>query len=427
MNSDIGTDMYKLAEELFPICRSLTGSGVRETLQILKKYLPGLKKFEIPTGTQCFDWTIPKEWNIRSGYIANLRGERLVDFKNNNLHVVGYSTPISTRIKFKDLQKHLHTIPSMPTAIPYITSYYSENWGFCLPHSLMETMRDEEYDIHIDSSLEHGHLTYSELVIPGRIEKEIFISTYICHPSMANNEISGPVLATFLAKYILQLDRKYSYRIIFIPETIGAVAYLSTNKDALKKNVYAGFQLTCVGDNRNYSYLPSRTQNTITDKIMKHALKHKVPSFKTYTFLDRGSDERQYCAPGIDLPVASIMRSKYGQYPEYHTSLDDLSLVSSQGFQGSFNIHKECIDLLENNEKYKATQLCEPQLGKRGLRSNVGSLTSLTPSFKEISDVLAYADGEMDLLDLAETLGVYALDLLPTIHLLLEHSLLIKN
>ncbi|MCX6127142.1 MAG: DUF4910 domain-containing protein [Proteobacteria bacterium] len=424
MEVEIGKEMYRLAEELFPICRSLTGNGVRKTLEILQEHLPRMRQFEIPTGTRCFDWTIPKEWNIKGAYIAKLNGERILDFALNNLHVVSYSSPINSRIKFNQLRDHLHTIPTMPTAIPYITSYYQENWGFCLSQDLLETMKDDEYDIKIDSTLENGHLTYSELIIPGKLDTEVFLSTYICHPSMANNEVSGPVLATYLSKYILQSDRKFTYRVVFVPETIGAVAYLSINKDALKKNVYAGFQLTCVGDNRSYSYLPSRAQNTITDKIMKHVLKHKVKTFKSYTFLDRGSDERQYCAPGIDLPVASIMRSKYGQYPEYHTSLDNLDLVSPEGFQGSFNIHKDCIDLLENNEKYVATQFCEPQLGKHGLRPKISTLTSLTAGYTEISNFLAYADGKMDLLDIAEILNVYALDLLPTVHLLIKHQLL---
>ena len=426
MNLEMGNEMYALAKELFPICRSITGNGVRDTFKIIKRHLPGVTSEEIPTGTKCFDWVIPREWNIREAYIANLKGEKIIDFKNNNLHVVNYSTPIEGKMKMGELRKRLHTLPALPEAVPYITSYYQEYWGFCLSQDLLETMKDEEYQVKIDSQLTDGSLTYSEILIPGKLEEEIFLSTYICHPSMGNNETSGPVLATFLAKYISQLDRKFSYRIIFVPETIGAIAYLSKNLDVLKKNVYAGFQLTCVGDNRAYSYLPTRAGNTITDKVMKHALKHKVSAYKTYSFLNRGSDERQYCAPGVDLPVASIMRTKYGDYKEYHTSLDDLNLISAEGFQGSFDIHKECINLLENNEIYQATQLCEPQLGKRGLRSNTGALGQYSANFKLISDVLAYADGKLDLIDLAEALNTYALDLLPTIHLLLQHELLKK-
>lgn len=426
MTLDIGKKMYSLAEELFPICRSITGNGVRETFKIISSYLPDLKTYEIPSGTICFDWTIPQEWNIYDAYIKNLQGEKIVDFKVNNLHVVNYSTPVDETIGYEELRKHLYSLPKMPDAIPYVTSYYQKNWGFCLTHNLLEKMTDKEYQIKIDSQLSDGSLTYAEIIIPGESEKEIFLSTYVCHPSMGNNETSGPVLATFLAKYISSMSRKFSYRIIFVPETIGAVAYLSKNLGTLKKNVHAGFQLTCVGDNREYSYLPSRKGNTITDKIMKHALKHKVDAYKAYTFHDRGSDERQYCSPGVDLPFASIMRSKYGQYEEYHTSKDDLSLISAEGFLGSYDIHVHCINLLEKNEVYVATGLCEPQLGKRGLRSNAGVLGQYTANFRLISEVLAYADGNSDLIDLAEELNIYALDLVPTIELLIQHELIRK-
>ena len=427
MPTDCGNEMYQLSTELFPICRSITGNGVRKTFEIIKRHLPKLKTYEVESGTKCFDWTIPKEWNITDAYIQNLKGEKIVDFKKNNLHIMSYSTPIDQKIPKTELLKHLYTLKNAPDVIPYVTSYYEEKWGFCLSQNVLETMNDDIYHVKIDSELKNGSLTYAEIIFPGKSEKEIFLSTYICHPSMANNEVSGPVLATYIAKYIDQLvDRNFTYRIIFVPETIGAVTYLSRNVDALKKNVYAGFQLTCVGDNRAYSYLPTPKGNTITDKVMKHALKHKVDSYQTYSFLkDRGSDERQYCSPNIDLPVASIMRTKYGQYPEYHTSLDDLNLISREGFQGAFDIHVECITLLENNTKYRATALGEPQLGKRGLRSNTGA-SGLAPNFRLISDVLAYADGEMDLIDLAEVLNLYALDLLPTIDTLLKEKLLTR-
>lgn len=423
MSASIGKEMYLLAEKIFPICRSITGNGVRQTLDIFKDHIPGLKVVEIPTGTKCFDWTIPKEWNIKDAYVKNSKGERIIDFQKSNLHVVSYSIPVEQKLKLSELKKHLYSLPHMPEAIPYITSYYQERWGFCLTHKQLDSLPDDIYDVKIDSTLADGSLTYAELIIPGKTDKEIFFSTYVCHPSMGNNEVSGPVLATFLAKYVSGLDRKYTYRFVFIPETIGAIAYLSGNVEAMKKNTIAGFNLTCVGDDRAYSYLPSRHGNTFTDKVIKHVLKHKVPSFRSYSFLERGSDERQYCSPGVDLPVASLMRTRYGDFKEYHTSLDDLNLISENGFQGSFNVHKECIDLLEVNVRYTAVIMCEPQLGKRGLRSNIGGAT-LASNFKLISDVLAYADGESDLVELAEKINAYALDLVPVIKILLEHNLL---
>lgn len=425
MSLDVGKQMYLFAEELFPLCRSITGDGVRETFKRIQKFLPELKIFEIPTGTKCFDWTIPKEWNISDAYIKNSAGERIVDFQKSNLHVVNYSIPVNLKMNKEELRPNLYTLPQMPDAIPYVTSYYQEKWGFCLSQNLLDSMKEDEYHVVIDSKLRDGSLSYAELLIPGQTDKEIFLSTYTCHPSMANNETSGPVLATFLAKFIAEEKRKYSYRIIFVPETIGAIAYLSKNIEAMKAKIHAGFQLTCVGDDRAYSYMPSRKGNTITDKIIKHALKHKVTSYRSYSFLERGSDERQYCAPGVELPVASIMRTKYAQYPEYHTSLDNMSLISAEGFQGSYNIHIECIKLLENNETYVATVLGEPQLGKRGLRSNTGA-RGLVVNFLTISNILAYADGEADLIDLAESLNMYALDLVPSIEVLLQHELLKK-
>ena len=427
MNTNIGHEMYSFAAKLFPICRSITGKGVRETLGEIKKLLPGLKFTEVPSNSKCFDWIIPKEWNIKEAYISKLSGEKIIDFRKNNLHIVSYSTPYDGKIKATELKKHLHTLPELPQAIPYVTSYYSEYWGFCLSKEQLDKLDDEEYLVKIDSQLTEGALTYADLIIPGETKQEVLISTYVCHPSMGNNETSGPVLATFLAKFIAQSKRRYTYRFVFVPETIGAVAYISQHLDELKNNVIAGFQLSCVGDNREYSYLPTRRGNTLTDKVMKHVLKHKVKEFKSYSFLNRGSDERQYCSPGVDLPVASIMRSKYGEYKEYHTSLDDMSFISAEGFEGSFNIHVECLNLLEHNEFYKAVHLCEPQLGKRGLRSNSGALGQFTPNFKLVSDILAYSDGESDLIDLAEALNVYALDLKTTIDLLLKHDLVKKK
>ena len=334
--ADIGIEIHALVQRLWSINRSITGEGVRKTLRILKEYLPELCTYEVPSGTTAFDWTVPKEWKVSKAFIITPSGDRICDFGENNLHLVGYSIAISKKISLTELQSHLHSLPDQPTAIPYVTSYYKEYWGFCITEQERSELKDGEYEICIDSELFDGSLTYGELLIKGSSKKEVFISTYICHPSMANNELSGPTVTTYLAKWIGNLkNRRYSYRIIFIPETIGSLVYLSKNIDQLKCDVFAGFNVSCVGDNRAYSYLPSRRGDTVSDDVAKHVLKWTDPNFLSYKWSDRGSDERQYCAPNIDLPIASMMRTKYGEYPEYHTSLDNLELVvSSKGLQG---------------------------------------------------------------------------------------------
>lgn len=329
----LGYEIHELAQRLWGMNRSITGAGVRATLLELKKLIPNLTINEVATGTSVFDWKIPKEWKVNDAYLISPSGDKLCAFKENNLHLVGYSTPIQARLSLRDLQKNIYSLPEQPTAIPYVTSYYKERWGFCMTQQQRDSLKDGEYEVFIDSELFDGSLTYGELFIKGKTDKEIFISTYICHPSMANNELSGPTVTAYLANWLAsRVDNKYSYRFVFVPETIGSIAYLSKNKDDLKSNVYAGFNVTCVGDNRDYSYLPSRNGMTISDRVAKHVLKHICPTYKAYKWADRGSDERQYCAPGIDLPIASIMRTKYGEYDEYHTSLDDLrSVVTPEG------------------------------------------------------------------------------------------------
>jgi len=327
---ETGNNMYELVKKLFPICRSITGDGVRKTLEIIKEYIP-IKLYEVPTGTKVFDWVIPKEWNIKGACLMDTANKKIIDFEKNNLHVVGYSTPVNRMVSLSTLQDHLYSLPDQPDAIPYVTSYYKERWGFCITHNDRKKLKEGEYKVFIDSELKEGSLTYGELIIPGESKKEIFISTYICHPSMANNELSGPAVATYLVKWILSKKRKYTYRVIFIPETIGSITYLSRNLEIMKKRMIAGFNVTCVGDERTYSYLPTRAGDAYVDKVALNILNYKSPGFIKWPYLDRGSDERQYNSPGVDLPVASIMRSKYGSYPEYHTSLDNLEFVTSGG------------------------------------------------------------------------------------------------
>lgn len=405
-----GEKCYFLANTLFPICRSITGTGVEETLGIIKNYVcDGTDiNFDInrvPSGTQVFDWTVPKEWSIKDGFIENEFGEKIVDFKNNNLHIMGYSTSVDQWVNLDKLKEYIFVQEDQPDVIPYVTSYYKERFGFCMSKNQRDSLRPGKYHMYIDSELYNGYLTYGEIVLKGKSDKEIFFSTYICHPSMANNECSGPALSAELIRYVNGLnDRKYTYRFVFIPETIGSITYLSRNLKYLKEHIVAGYNLSCVGDNYDYSIIETRYADTLADKVLKNVLEY-VGKYTTYSFLKRGSDERQYNAPGVDLPVACFCRSKFGEFPEYHTSADNMSYVCPEGFQGSYDVMTQVIDALENNTKFRINVLCEPQLGKRGLYSLISQKGS-ADSTRVMTNFIAYADGLNDLIDISNRIHV---------------------
>ncbi|WP_405198347.1 DUF4910 domain-containing protein [Christiangramia sp. LLG6405-1] len=411
MENNIGQTMYNWATELFPINRSLTGKGVRETLSYFQNIIPELEIKSVPSGYKAFDWTVPEEWAIGDAYIENKEGEKIVDFKLNNLHVVGYSEPVNDWFSLEELNEHLYSLPEQPDTIPYVTSYYKKRWGFCLSENQRQKLESGDYHVVINSEFKDGVLNYGEVILPGKSNKEVFLSSYICHPSMANNELSGPVVTIALCDWLSkQKDREFTYRIVLIPETIGSIVYLSKNLDEMKQKVFAGFNITCIGDDRCYSYLPSRTENTISDIVALHVLKHTDPDFRRYSWLDRGSDERQYCAPGVDLPIATIMRSKYGEYPEYHTSDDNLDLISPDGLTGGFEALKKAITVLENNNFLRTTVNCEPQLGKRGLYPTI-SVKGSANEARKMMNFISYCDGNLSLLEIANKINEPVWDL----------------
>ncbi len=408
-----GQEMFDMMRRLWPICRSITGDGVRQTLAILRERLPEIVVHEVPTGTRCFDWVIPKEWSIRDAYIVGTDGSKVLDFADTNLHVVSYSVPVDMEIDLDELQTHLHSLPAQPEAVPYVTSYYKEAWGFCLAHKVREKLLPGRYRVRIDSELKDGSLTYGEIFLPGASNHEVLISTYICHPSMANNELSGPCVTAQLAQWLLERGRRYSYRIVFVPETIGAICYISRHLQQLKEKTIAGYVMTCVGDERAWSFMPSRHGNTLSDRVARHVLKHVAPTYKAYSFLERGSDERQYCSPGVDLPVSSVMRSKYATYPEYHTSLDNLELVTPTGLEQAFAVHQKIIEVIEADCTPVSVVLCEPKMSDRGLRPTIGKVGSANNS-RDMMNLIAYADGTRTLLEIAEVINAPAWELRQT-------------
>jgi aminopeptidase-like protein len=397
---DIGAEMYELIAELFPICRSITGDGIRATLRRVGEVIP-LDVYEVPSGTPVFDWTVPKEWNIRDAYIADARGERVVDFQRSNLHVVSYSTPMRRRMTLAELRPHLFSLPDQPERIPYRTSYYNETWGFCLPHRLLVELPDAEYEVVIDATLAAGSLTYAECVLPGEQPEEVLISCHACHPSLADDNLSGVALATMLARGLAQRARRYSYRFVFIPGTIGAITWLARNQETAAR-VKHGLVLTCVGDEGAFTYKRSRRATAEVDRAFAHVLRHSGHTHQLIDFFPYGYDERQYCSPGFNLPVGCLMRSQHGTFPEYHTSGDNLDFVRPAALQQSFELCSAVVDVLEQNRTYVSTNpFCEPQLGKRGLYGAVGGYSPQQYQLTMLW-VLNLSDGDHSLLDIAE-------------------------
>ncbi len=404
---------YLLAKNtLFPICRSITGNGIKNSLKIIKKEFPKLKIYKVPSGTRVFDWKVPPEWNIKDAYVLDKNKNKIIDFKLNNLHLVGYSVPINKYISKKDLLKHIHSLPKKPAAIPYVTSYYKKYWGFCLTHKeklklIKKYNNYDKFKVVVNSNLNpNGNLNYGELILKGKSKQEILISTYLCHPSLANNELSGPIVSMCLINHFIKYKNlEKTIRFIFIPETIGSITYLNKNLSYLKKNLIGGFNLSCIGDERQHSCMFSKYGNTQSDKAIIEAYKKLKISFKKYSFLERGSDERQYNSPGIDLPIASIFRTKYGKYPEYHNSLDNFNLVTEKGIKGGFNVAKQAVKILNKKIIPKNQILCEPQLGKRSLYPTHPTKREIKER-RQITNFLQYADGKNDLNDISNILKI---------------------
>lgn len=404
MNS---TALQSILERLFPINRSLTGEGNRETLRILQETIQDLEIFEVPSGTQAFDWIVPQEWKVNCAYVETLSGEKIIDFNSNNLHLVGYSRSFSGVITKDELLLHLHSIPELPTCIPYITSYYHDYWGFCIEHQEIEKLDQEYYRVVVDTDHFDGSLTYGEIYLEGDFSQEIVFSTYICHPSMANNELSGPILAAALAKKLKDShSRKFSYRFLFLPETIGAIYYLSRNVNVMKERTLAIYVLTCLGDNRSWSIINSRSGQTVSDKFAEFALRDSGKQFVQYPYTQRGSDERQFGSPLINLPVATIMRSKFGTFPEYHNSLDNLDFVNGDNLAESLTLLDKLVEIHEENDVYVNVVSAEPWLVKRGLARKNKENRFQESNEKLLMDFLAYADGNNSLVDIAQILKV---------------------
>ncbi len=415
-----GREMHELITELYPLCRSITGNGLRETLNRIRKDIP-LEIHEVPSGTQVFDWTVPKEWNIKDAYVKNSKGEKVIDFHKSNLHILNYSIPVNRRVSLSELKKHLFTLPDYPEWIPYRTSYYKECWGFCLSHNQFLQLEEGEYEVFIDSTLEDGFLTYGELYIKGENEKEVLISCHVCHPSLANDNLSGVSLATMLAKHLATVSHRYSYRFLFVPGTIGAIAWLSRNEKSVSK-INHGLVIAGVGDSGKITYKRSRRGDTEIDRAAVQILKQSMQDYEIIDYYPYGYDERQYCSPGFNLAVGRFSRTPYGQYPEYHTSADNLEFVHAESLGDSLTKVIEILHVLENNRYYhNLNSKCEPQLGKRGLYSSIGEDELV------LLWVLNLSDRNHSLLDIAERSAYDFASIHLAAKLLLEHQLIAEH
>ncbi|MER7962333.1 DUF4910 domain-containing protein [Streptomyces ardesiacus] len=403
--TESGEEMYALVERMYPLCRSITGDGVRATLRIVDEYIP-LHVHEVPTGTQVLDWTVPKEWNVRDAYVADAAGRRVVDFAASSLHVLGYSVPVSATMPLAELREHLHTLPEQPSLVPYRTSYYEERWGFCLAQRTLDAMAEGDYEVRIDSTLADGHLTYAEHVVPGRVPDEVLVSCHVCHPSLANDNLAGIAVAVFLARALAEQNPYYTYRFVFAPGTIGAITWLARNRERVER-VKHGLVLACAGDPGDLTYKQSRRGDAEIDRVLRHVLDasgrpHRITEFTPY-----GYDERQYCSPGFDLGVGSLTRTPYAGYPEYHTSADDLDFVSPAAMADTLAVCREAFSLLDRNRRYvNLSPYGEPQLGRRGLYGSLGGRSDAKEAQMAMLWVLSLSDGTHALLDVAERSGL---------------------
>jgi len=423
--ADVGRDLHAFAAELYPICRSITGAGIRETLTRIQARI-SLTISEIPTGTQVFDWTVPREWNIRDAYVKNSRGERVIDFQRSNLHVISYSVPVNKTLSLAQLKEHLHTLPDRPDLIPYRTSYYKETWGFCLSQRELDALPEDQYEVVIDSSLEDGFLSYGECIVPGESSEEVLISCHSCHPSLCNDNLSGLAVATFLAQILASRVNRFTYRFVFIPGTIGSLTWLSRNENVVP-NIKHGLVLACVGDPGAPSYKKSRRGNAEIDRAALHVLANANAPYNVRDFSPYGYDERQYCSPGFNLPVGCLNRTQHGKFPQYHTSADNLDFVTPKALADTLRLCLQVFHVLENNYTYlNLSPKGEPQLGKRGLYRSIGGHPDAEAREMAMLWVLNLSDGQHSLLDIAQRSGLKFETILNAATDLQHHKLLVR-
>lgn len=421
-----GAEIYNLAKELYPICRSITGDGVRDTLRLLGRHIP-IRVHEIASGTQVFDWTVPREWNIRDAYIKNSSGRRIVDFRNSNLHVVSYSIPVHTTLSLDELKEHIFTLPDQPDLIPYRTSYYADFWGFCMAHNHLLELTGGDYEVVIDTTFKNGSLTFGEYLHRGDIEDEVLLSAHICHPSLANDNCSGLALLTHFAKVLAPVQTRYSYRFVFAPGTIGAISWMAQNESRVHR-IKHGLVVSCVGDDGGPTYKKSRRGDALIDRGMAHVLRHASPSASILDFSPYGYDERQYCSPGFDLPVGLFQRSQFGTFPEYHTSADNIDFIKPEHLQESYKLLGATIDIIENNRNFvNLNPKCEPQLGRRGLYTAIGGDKDAPATSMALLWVLNLSDGRHSLLDISERAGMPFATIRKAAKLLAAHGLLAER